>query len=55
VEMDASGYGMGVVLMHECRLVCYHYKMFHGGVLKNPTYDKELYSLVQVVKNGSII
>ena len=24
--------------------------MFHSGVLNYPTYDKELYALVQVVK-----
>jgi hypothetical protein len=30
--------------------MCYHSKMFHGGVLNYPTYDKEIYALVQVVK-----
>jgi hypothetical protein len=30
--------------------VCYHSEMFHGGVLNYPTYDKELYALVQSVK-----
>jgi hypothetical protein len=29
--------------------VCYHFEMFHGGVLKYPTYDNKLYALVQVV------
>jgi hypothetical protein len=48
--MDASGYAMGVVLMQGGKLVCYHFEMFHGGVLNYPTYDKELYALVQVVK-----
>jgi hypothetical protein len=41
---------MGVVFTQGGKLVCYHYEMFHGGVLNYPTYDKELYSLVQVVK-----
>ena len=39
---------VGVVLMQGGKLVCYHFEMFHGGVLNYPTYDKELY--VQVVK-----
>jgi penicillin V acylase-like amidase (Ntn superfamily) len=51
VETDASGYVMGVVLMEGGKLVCYHSKMFHRGLLNYPTYDKELYTLVQFVKN----
>jgi hypothetical protein len=50
VEIDASGYAMGAVPMQGGRLVCYHYELFHGAVLNYPTYDKELYTLVQVVK-----
>ena len=50
VEIDASGYVMGVVLMQGGNLVCYHFEMFHGGVLNYPTYDKELYVLVQYLK-----
>lgn len=46
METDASGYVMGVVLMHGGRLVCYHYEVFHWGFLNHPTYDKELFSLV---------
>jgi hypothetical protein len=30
--------------------MCYHSKIFHGRVLNHPTYDKEMYALVQVVK-----
>ena len=37
-------------LMQGGRATCYHSKMFHGGVLNHPTYDQELYALVQVVK-----
>jgi hypothetical protein len=48
--MDASGCAMGEFLMHGGMLVCYHSKMFHGGVLNCSTYDKELYALVQAVK-----
>jgi len=50
VETDVSGYAMEAVLMEGGRLVCYHSKVFHGAVLNYPTYDKELYAMVQVVK-----
>jgi hypothetical protein len=50
VETDASGYAMGAILMQGGKPICYHSEMFHGGVLNYPTYDKELYALVQVVK-----
>jgi hypothetical protein len=33
------------------RLVCYHFEVFHGAVLKYPTYEKEIYALVQDIKN----
>ena len=45
-----SGYAMGVVLMQGGRIVCYHSEVFHGEVLNYPTYDKELYAMVQVAK-----
>jgi hypothetical protein len=50
VEIDVSGYAMGVVLMQGGMKICYHSEVFHGEVLKYPTYDKELYALVDVVK-----
>jgi hypothetical protein len=48
--MDASGYVMGVVLMHGVNSAFYQFEMFHGGVWNYPTYDKELCDLVQDVK-----
>jgi hypothetical protein len=30
--------------------VCYHSKVFHGAVLNYPTYEKDIYALVHVVK-----
>ena len=51
VDRDVSGYVMRVVLMQGGRLVCYHPEVFHGEVLNYPTYYRELYALVQVVKN----
>jgi hypothetical protein len=52
VETNASRYAMGAVLMQGGRLVCYHFEIFHGVVLKYPTYDKEIYALVQSIKKG---
>jgi penicillin V acylase-like amidase (Ntn superfamily) len=49
VEIDESGYAMGVFFM-QGRIVCYHSEIFHGAVLNYPTYDKELYALVQAIK-----
>jgi hypothetical protein len=37
--------------MHGGGPVFYNSKVFHAVVLKYPTYDKELYALVQDVKN----
>jgi hypothetical protein len=50
VETDASGYAMGAVLMQGGRPICYHSEVFHGVVLNYPTYDKDLYALVQAIK-----
>jgi hypothetical protein len=32
------------------RHVCYHSELFHGVVLDYPTYDKELFVIVQAMK-----
>lgn len=53
-ETDASGYAMGVVLMQGEIYICYHSKIFNGTILNYPTYDKELYALVQVVKKWKL-
>jgi hypothetical protein len=50
VKTYESGYAMIVVLMQGRRFVSYHSEIFHGAVLSYPTYDKELYALVQAVK-----
>jgi hypothetical protein len=41
---------MGAVLMQRGRIVCYHYEVFYGVIFNNPTYEKEIYALVQAVK-----
>lgn len=41
---------MGAILLQEDKLICYHSKNFSGTILNNPTYDKEMYVLVQALK-----
>jgi len=50
VETNASDYTMGAILLQEDKLICYHSKNFSGTILNNPTYDKEMYVLVQALK-----
>jgi hypothetical protein len=50
IETDASGYTMGEVLMQYRKPICYHSETFNQVVVNYPTYDKELYALVQSVK-----
>jgi hypothetical protein len=49
IETYDSGYAMGVVLMQYHKPICYHSKNFNQDVFNYPTYDKELYALVQSV------
>lgn len=46
-----SGYAMGTVLMQGGRPISYHSEVFHGVVINYPTDDKELYAMVQAMKN----
>jgi hypothetical protein len=50
IQTDASNYLMGAVLLQHGKPICFHSKTFNGVVINNPTYDKELYALVQSVK-----
>jgi hypothetical protein len=50
METDSCGYAMGAILMQGGRNVCYHSEIFHGLVLNYPTYDKEIYTMVQDIK-----
>ena len=50
IETDASGYAMGTVLMQHHKPIFYHSETFTQEVINYPTYDKELYALVQSVK-----
>jgi hypothetical protein len=50
IETDASAYAMGAVLMQQCKPICIHSETFSKVVCNYPTYEKELYVLVQSVK-----
>jgi hypothetical protein len=50
LKCDASGIGIGGVLLQEGKLIAYFSEKFSGPSMNYSTYDKELYALVRVLE-----
>jgi hypothetical protein len=50
IETDASDYTVGAILMQHDHLVAYHSETLSDVVRKYPTYDKEMYSIMQACR-----
>ena len=50
IEMDASDYDLGVVITQSSHPVAFHSNIFSDTVQRYSKYEKELYAIVQALK-----
>ena len=50
IKIDASNYAIGAVLTQQGNPVAYHSETLSDTIRKYPTYDKEMYSIVQACR-----
>ena len=55
LEVDASGSGVGAVLMQNGRPISFLSKTLGPKALVSSTYEKEAIAILEALKNGNII